>query len=220
MNRPFRLSRAVVCTLPLVLLGAVDCTFEATAPGGPPALGEGKPCMILAVKFPLFDPGLGTEGDSPPESSPPSPQAQCLDKAEDIPFEWVLDKQVSGGGTDEVATVNEFNTIAALVQPGASTQCIATAHVGSSVINDTVEGEIDVFDEDFTIGMFRVTHSAPGWTQSCDFVEITLCPSPLTVDPTPIWASHATRDVADCQQGFAFVPHAGDEPIQNVIPFP
>lgn len=212
-------SRAIVYTLPLILLGTVNCQFDSTGgSGGSPGLGQGKPCMIAAVKFLLFEPGLGTEGPAIPGDT--SLAAQCRDKAADTPFEWTLERQTASGDAEEIDTFSQINSVGLVpLEEDAPAYCIATAHIGSSVITDTLEGDRDIFDPDFAIGMFRITHTAPGWTTTCDFVEVTTCPNPLSDDPTPIWASHTTRDVTECEQGFAFVPHAA-EPVENNIPFP
>lgn len=65
--------------------------------------------------------------------------------------------------------------------------------------------------------MFRAAHSAPGWNETCEFVEVTTCPHPLGPEVIPIWASHATRDVDGCERGTAFVP-IGVGSVEDDVP--
>ena len=219
MNRRHRnrFARTLVCALPVLLLGAANCTFDSTGQGTAPSLGAGKPCMVASVKFLLFAPGLGTEGPAIPGSS--TLLGQCQDKAAGIPFQWTLERELPSGDIEELGTFTEIDSIGISVQPNTPVHCIATAHIGASVFFDLVAGDADLLNPDFSFGMFRVSHSAPGWSHTCEFVEVTTCPNPLGVDPSPIWASHTTRDVADCEQGMASVP-LGQGPVNDDVPFP
>lgn len=128
-----RASRGVVYALPLVLLGASNCEFDPTGqPGGLPSLGTGKPCMVAAIKFPLFDPGLGTEGPAIPGDVPL--ERQCLNRAREISFQWTLELQSGTGVVEEIGSFSEVDTVDLVpLEEGEPAHCTATAHIGASI---------------------------------------------------------------------------------------